>query len=445
MLASNIYITNNEERGELMASYFPPAVKEKVKREISVADLLKEYTDENIYKDGNIKCIKPDHQTDDTVPSMHYYPDDDNLHCYGCNTNITDSISFMQEIEGMSFKKAVLSLAERIGLDISDQMELSDREKRRIKLKRKVNRDAVKFHEILRLRKHNDAEDVAIYLHERGFTNKAIDKFQIGYCPRDKRIDKTIYKGLQDRIIIPIYDEYGDVIGFSGRVLPGDDRVKYCNISKKNIPFFNKNTPYGIHVAKHNIPEKGFAYIFEGFMDTLLAYEQGVDNSVAVMGTGVKQEHLDIISRYTNKIIMYLDPDEAGLNAVNKTIDVFEDYGLSVKVIYAKDGKDPAEKAQELGDDFDDWAQDIAKPPEQMYIDLNLDEFNRKKERAYQEYKSKVNDYINDFLLNLSEVFNGKTDRLEVEFFLKAAVENMENMNYETLIKRMKKIQEKGG
>ena len=389
-------------------------------------DIILEYSGQEIDSHSSVhkvKCPLPSH-VDTKTPSFAYYNDQDTAYCYGCNTFIGNSIDYLIQTEGLHFRDAVIRLAERANMDLpDDDSEISEE----IQLRKDLKDKAKSYWKNIK-----SNEKVLDYLYSRGITDKTINKFGIGYCtnPKGKEFQK-----FNKRIIFPIFDEYSRLMGFAGRVLPGnDDRPKYVNSSPKEIPFFDKsNILYGLNLAKNNIGKKKFMFAFEGYTDVNIAHQHGVTNSCSFMGTAITENHIAKIKDITDTVIFYLDSDDAGLKSVTDNLSSFEDVGITVKIVFDNNGMDPAEKIHDLKGDFESWALSNAKTPEHFYTSKALD-----------KYYERLNNAKRDLMKELAKVFGERQSSFEQEIALQSVCSEL-NLDINTLKKTIGIYQERVG
>lgn len=319
----------------------------------------------------NLLGLCPFHS--ENTPSFTVSPDKQIFHCFGCAAG-GNVIKFLMDIEGHSFPEAVYALAEEAGLPIEGLSVQPTQENTERNKLIEAHELAAKFFNYL-LKNTDQGQAAMEYLNQRGFQQKSIDLFQIGYSPSmkdtlvqflhkrgiseelsekggliSKRPDTGEYVDrFRDRIIFPIYDSKGKVIAFSGRALK-DMKPKYLNSSE--TPIFNKRKLlYNLDKAKASMRKEKKAVLFEGFADVIKAWEAGVQNGVATMGTALSEQHAAMLRRYADEIIICYDGDSAGRNAAEKSISIFENVGLGVFVSVLPDQMDPDEYIGAYGSD----------------------------------------------------------------------------------------------
>ena len=338
---------------------------EKIKERLSIVDLLGTYL--KLEKAGkNLKARCPFHN--EKSPSFFVSPDRGSYYCFGCGAK-GDIFTFVQEFEGLDFFGSLKMLAERTGVELTRENIGQRNEKEAIF---NALEAAAQFFES-NLPKSNSALK---YLEKRGLTEKTIKDWRIGFVADDWRTlydyltarkftDSEIeqaglikksdtvnnvgqantYDRFRGRIMFPIRDSAGRVVGFTGRILPENDdgkAAKYLN-SPETAVFNKSRILYGFDLAKLNIKKFDYAIIVEGQMDIIMCHQAGFDNTVATSGTALTPEHLQLLKRISNRVIMAFDADKAGFNAATKAWQLALSLGMEVKIAEFKDGKDPAD------------------------------------------------------------------------------------------------------
>ena len=294
-----------------------------------------------------------------------------------------DIFSFVMEMEGLDFREALNNLAEKAGVELKKINPKLAAEKSKTL---EILELAAKFYET-QLWKGEGKEKIIKYLYDRGLKDEALKEFRLGYAPKGWRnlltfltgrgykveeINKTgllvkkeaknpaspaggqkltinsqYYDRFRDRIIFPVADLNGKVVGFSARVAPGGDetQAKYVNTPETEV-YHKSKILYGIDKARREIRQKDFVLLVEGNTDVIAAWQAGLKNTVAVSGTALTPEQINIIKRYTDKIKMLFDMDSAGENATKKSIKICFEKEMEVQIVTLPEGKDAAELAQ---------------------------------------------------------------------------------------------------
>ncbi|MGN1387561.1 MAG: DNA primase [Bacillus sp. (in: firmicutes)] len=342
-----------------------------IRNAVDIVDVVNEYV--QLKKQGrNYFGLCPFHG--ENTPSFSVSPDKQIFHCFGCGAG-GNVFTFLMDIEGYSFVEAAKELAERgnipLEIDISDSSARTEQPS--------ASKKMIAAHELLCKFYHHllvntkEGENALQYLEDRGFTRQAIDRFSIGYALNSwefvtnflskrgfdsdlldqagiivkREEDDKQFDRFRNRIMFPIHNHQGEVVAFSGRAL-GNDEPKYLNTPE--TPIFNKSKLlYNFHQARANIRKKEFVVLFEGFADVISAAEAGVDNGVATMGTSLTEEHIQILKRNCNEVLLCFDSDKAGIEAANRASNMFFQEGMTIKVAYMPDGLDPDEYIKKYG------------------------------------------------------------------------------------------------
>jgi DNA primase len=343
---------------------------QQIKDKIDVADLIGEYI--QLKPAGaNKKGLCPFHN--EKTPSFMVSSERQNWHCFGCGKG-GDIFSFIQEMEGMEFVEALRYLANRAGIELSNRRsEVDNNQKNRIK---QINKEAARFFYNF-LIKMSSAKDALKYLEERGIKLETIDEWQIGFIPeqwdlltqyllkKGFAVDDLVASGLtirkegaesggvrgfydrfRGRIMFPIRDVHGEVVGFTGRILVEKENSggKYVN-TPQTIVYDKSRVIFGLEKAKQEIKTKDLVVIVEGQMDAIACHQAGMKNVVASSGTALTEEQIKLLQRYSKNINMAFDVDDAGQNAAKRGIDLAIEAGMRVRVIRVPEGKgkDPDE------------------------------------------------------------------------------------------------------
>ncbi len=300
------------------------------------------------------------------TPSFHVVPDRQMYKCFGCGKG-GGAINFVMELENLPFKDAVAVLAQRVGMPVPEFGSSPGARERREKILT-INRQAARaFHRWLH--GPEGAEGLA-YLQRRGLSRRTLTNFGLGFAPNrwdglitelsaqgyDKRDlldaglavsnkDGRIYDRFRNRVMFPIIDVRGNVIGFGGRVMD-DSTPKYLN--SPDTPVYNKSrNVFALNIAK--TAKAGRVILTEGYMDTISLHQAGFDSAVASLGTALTEEHGQLLSRYFKEAVIAYDGDGAGVAAAQRAIPILEKAGLKVKVLRMQGAKDPDEFIKAYG------------------------------------------------------------------------------------------------
>ncbi|TAH03285.1 MAG: DNA primase [Sphingobacteriales bacterium] len=308
-------------------------------------------------------------------PSFNVSPAKGIYKCFGCGKG-GDSISFVMEHEKYSYPEALKYLAKKYNIEIEEseitpeyQAEVDRRESLYI-----ITNYAAKFFEKTMWDTLNGQTIGLSYFRERGFRDDIIKKFELGYSPdewtalqdkavadgyRPEFLEETgltvkndsgkVYDRFRGRVMFPIHNFTGRIIGFGGRTLKTDKNVpKYVNSPESDI-YHKSNVLYGLFQAKKAIRDLGNCYLVEGYADVLSVQQAGVENVVASSGTSLTTEQIRLIGRFTKNVTILFDGDAAGIKASLRGLDMILEEGLDVKVVLFPDGHDPDSYIQKLG------------------------------------------------------------------------------------------------
>lgn len=335
-----------------------------LKMRCDIAEVISSYV--NLKKAGhNLMGLCPFHN--EKSPSFSVSPENGFFHCFGCGAG-GDVITFIKRIENLDYVEAVKLLAQRAGMTVPDD----DRSKGMSQLRSRIyeaNREAARFyHKQLYTPEGREALE---YLRKRQLTEKTIIHFGLGYSPKS-RFELVNYlksKGFSgteliqanlaneskrgnpfdrfsDRVMFPIIDLRGNVIGFGGRIM-SDIKPKYLNTS--DTPVFNKSRNlFALQFAKNKA--NGQLILVEGYMDVIALHQAGFENAVATLGTALTQEQALTIKRYCDEVVICYDADEAGQKATARAISILRPTGLNIKILTVPSGKDPDEYIKSYGD-----------------------------------------------------------------------------------------------
>ncbi|MBQ6717581.1 MAG: DNA primase [Clostridia bacterium] len=315
----------------------------------------------------NLVGLCPFHN--EKTPSFTVYPENGSFYCFGCGVG-GDVFSFVRQIENLDYIDAVKLLAERSGITLpqdgyDDSMQ---------KLKNtifEINRETARFyHSYLMSPEGKWALD---YLIGRGLSIATIKHFGLGAAPDGwdnlikhlkskgygipdmiqanvvgKSQRGTYYDRFRKRVMFPIINIRGKVIGFSGRAMPGEDKAggKYVNTS--DTPVYKKSENlFAMNYAKNHCDER--VILVEGNMDVISLHQAGFPNTVAALGTSFTEEQAKLLSRYTKEIVLIMDSDAAGQKAVRRAGEILQNTGLQIRVVVLPDGKDPDEYIKKHG------------------------------------------------------------------------------------------------
>ncbi len=339
---------------------------DEVKQKIDIVSLISEYLE--LKKAGkNYKALCPFHV--EKTPSFMVSPELQIFKCFGCG-EVGDVFSFLQKYEGMEFYEVLKYLAEKVGVKLKAPLFNRIEDKERLY---QLNKDAAYFYSWILLN-HPVGKSALEYLNKvRGLNIVTIRTFGLGFSPMQslalkrflvekkrhsvsdiEKVGLFIIKNGQfidrfrGRVVFPLYDHRGNIVGFSGRILPvdeGKDLAKYINTPE--TPIYSKSKVlYALNLNKSEIKKEKIAVVVEGELDALSCWQVGLKNVVAIKGSSLTEDQARLLSRFTEKIILALDTDLAGNQAARKGVLIAETLGLEVRVAELGDYKDPDELAR---------------------------------------------------------------------------------------------------
>lgn len=336
---------------------FPEAFLQELVEKNDIVDVVSGYVRLTKRSGANQFGLCPFHS--EKTPSFSVSPDRQIYHCFGCGKG-GGVINFIMEIENLSFPEAVEFLAKRVGMPIPEEENSAESKHRRRMLD--LNRDAARFfHTCLKAPEGRAAQ---AYMNARQITPPTATRFGLGAAPdtwdslrnamhelgyRDQELFEAglvrkgksggFYDTFRGRLMFPVIDVRGDVIGFSGRIL-GDGEPKYMN-SPETLVFNKSRNLFAMNLAKKS--KSGYIILAEGNIDVVMMHQAGFDSAVASLGTSLTAEQARLISRFTNEVIIAYDSDGAGKKASQRAIGLLEKLDVKVKVLSMTGAKDPDE------------------------------------------------------------------------------------------------------
>ena len=343
---------------------FPPSFIDELVARNPIEDVVGQYV--SLKRSGsNMFGLCPFHG--EKTASFSVAPDKGIYYCFGCHKG-GGPINFMMEMEGLSYPDAVRALAKRAGMEVPEDEQYQNRFRYQERLWALMKEAGRFFHEQLFAPAGKECLE---YVQKRGMTKKIVTQFGIGYAPnswnalvdamrkkgytdqelRDADLvgekNGRIYDRFRNRLMFPIFDVRGNVIGFGGRVLD-DSKPKYLNSNETQI-FNKRKNLFGLNFAKKT--KESCIILVEGNVDVVALHQFGFDNAVASLGTSLTEEQVALLSRYTEQVVLTYDGDEAGQRAAQRAIPMLEKAGIQVKVLQMKDAKDPDEFLHKFGPD----------------------------------------------------------------------------------------------
>lgn len=420
---------------------------EEIKARCDIASVIGDYI--KIQPSGqNYKALCPFHV--EKTPSFHISTAKQVYKCFGCGEG-GDVINFVMKMENLDFMDAVRLLANRCGIDIN--FNIDEETKQKIELSKKyqdIHTEAARFYFSNLVKSKNRGYD---YLRNRGLDDKTIKRFGLGYsqdswnslmdylieekgysqeelleCGLIGKSTKTdkYYDKFRNRVMFPIFDYRGNVIGFGGRVLD-DSLPKYLN-SPDTLIFNKRHNLYGLNFARKNLSSRTVILV-EGYMDLISLYQYGIKIAVATLGTALTSQQARLIKRYADNVIISYDSDGPGTKASLRAIDILVEAGLSVKVLDLKDAKDPDEYVRKYGTDEYRNAMKDAVPRIKFKIDNLKSTFDLSKDQdnikfaqeavnIIKQLKSPVE--IDYYIKYLSEIVQLDEDAVKREIYGKS-------------------------
>jgi DNA primase len=349
---------------------------EEVKSRVNIADVVGEYVSLKNSSVGSLKGLCPFH--DEKSPSFNVRPMQGFYHCFGCGEG-GDAYKFLQQMDSISFTEAVEKLAARVGYELTYEeggASVDQGQKSRIL---EANNAAAKFYESQLM--IDEATTGRDFLKSRGFDKSAAEKFGVGYAPKGwsnltdhlktlgfsidelvvaglaTKSDRGAYDKFRGRLIWPIRDTTGQVIGFGARKLYEDDQgPKYLNTSD-TLVYHKSSVLYGIDLAKKDISKRQVVVVVEGYTDVMACHLAGVTTAVATCGTAFGDEHIRIINRLLSadkespaQVIFTFDPDAAGQKAAMRAYADSHKFSAQTFVAVGPEGLDPCDLRSEKGD-----------------------------------------------------------------------------------------------
>ena len=348
---------------------FPPAFLDELTARNPIEDVVGQYV--NLKRSGsNLFGLCPFHG--EKTASFSVAPDKGIYYCFGCHKG-GSVINFEMEIEGLSYPDAVRALAKRVGMEVPEDEQYQSRYRQQERLWA-LHKEAARFY-------HSQlyapiGANALQYAAGRGMPKTILTKFGIGYAPdswtalvdwlrakgytdqelRDSglvtvsRKNGNLFDRFRDRLMFPIIDVRGNVIGFGGRIMNDKDKsaAKYLN-SPETLIFNKRKNLFALNLAKKS--KLGYLILVEGYMDAIALHQFGFDCAVASLGTALTEDGANLLARYTEQVVLIYDGDEAGQNATKRAIPILEKAGLQVKVLQMRDAKDPDEFLKKFGAD----------------------------------------------------------------------------------------------
>ena len=373
-----------------------------IKERLDIVDLVSGHV--TLSRTGqNFKARCPFH--DERTPSFTVSPTKQLFHCFGCGAS-GDAVTFFMKVSGLSFPDAIRELGRRAGVEIPDARNAEEsregQERRRLE---DVN-EAARDHFTNVLKETVSGRPGRDYLATRGIEPQTAERFHLGYAATEwERLVRALtakgftpaelvqaglasprssasghataaghYDQFRGRVMFPIRDLRRRVIGFGGRII-GEGEPKYLN--SRDTPLFKKgHALYALDLAYESASRCDQLIIVEGYFDVIALHQAGIPNVVATLGTALTQEHVRVLRRYVNRVVLLFDPDAAGVRAALRTLDLFVDTGLSVSVVSLPEGDDPDTYVRSHGPDAFHALQEAAPSLWDFAIEQSLRQAN---------------------------------------------------------------------
>lgn len=345
---------------------FPPSFLDDLVERNPIEDVVSQYVSMT-RRGGRLFGLCPFHG--EKTASFSVTPDNGLFYCFGCHKG-GGVINFVMEIENLSYPDAVRFLAKRAGMEVPEDEQYHSRYRQQERLWALSAEAARFFH--AQLYQPAGAQALA-YARGRGLSQKILTNFGMGYAPdrwtalleameakgytQQELLDAglalrhaekgTVYDRFRNRLMFPIIDVRGHVIGFGGRVMD-NSTPKYLN-SPDTLIFNKRKNLFAMNLAKRS--KAGRIILVEGYMDAIAMHQYGFDSAVASLGTALTQDQVALLARYTDQVVLIYDGDEAGQNATRRALPMLERSGLQIRVLAIQGAKDPDEYLQKFGAD----------------------------------------------------------------------------------------------
>ncbi|MDH4360373.1 MAG: DNA primase [Nitrospirota bacterium] len=345
----------------------PPEILQQIRDRVDIIDLISTYV--SLSKAGqNYKGLCPFHS--EKTPSFSVNPVRQMFYCFGCSVG-GDAFTFLMKQEGMDFMEALRELSQRTGVVLPERRELAAKTTSGLSRERYYHLyqlAASWYHR--NLQEAPEGQVARDYLDQRGITRESWSTFQLGYAPdgwnglskwlerQSVRPEELIQAGLvvqkekedgsrvstydrfRARVMFPIADLRGQVLGFGGRIMQDGASPKYLNSPETDL-FFKGRSLYGMDKARQSATSAGRFYLVEGYFDVITLHQTGITNAVAPLGTALTSDHVQIVRRLAPSVMLVFDGDAAGVSAALRTLDLFVNSGLDVRVLLLPTGEDP--------------------------------------------------------------------------------------------------------
>ncbi len=418
----------------------------QVREKIDIVALISEFLP--LKKLGrNFKTTCPFHS--EKTPSFVVSPERQIWHCFGCNKG-GDCFTFLMEYENLEFPEALRTLAKKAGVILPEGKFAAGVSSQKEKIYT-VNKEAMEFYHYV-LTKHAAGKKALAYLtEERKIKDKVIQTFMLGFAPtagdgllnylmhkKNHTREDLIFAGLAtqtgdfftNRIIFPLFDHRGNIEGFSGRTMSQNFQgSKYVN-TRETLVYHKGSVFFGLHIAKEEIKKQNWAIIMEGEFDVISSFQEGIGNAVAVKGTALTENQVNLIARFAQKVSLCFDSDRAGQEAIKRSLPALEKKGLSTSIIVTSDGKDPDEAIRN-----DPFAFKKAVKNDVGVYDYLLEQTLVSVNKESAEGKKKITE-------ELLPVLGAIENEIVKEHYLKKLAVSLD-ASYESMLRQSEKMQKK--
>ncbi|MGB9637478.1 MAG: DNA primase, partial [Microgenomates group bacterium] len=433
---------------------------EEIKAKIDIVQFISEFLP--LKKAGrNFKALCPFHN--EKTPSFIVSPERQIWHCFGCNRG-GDIFGFLMEMERMEFGEALRVLAKRAGVTLERyQPTAGEAEKEKLF---EINHLTAEFFHYLLLN-HKIGKKALNYILQRGITKESLERFKIGYSPpmwdglqkflvgkkgykpvdlekagliissqkqspitNNRSLITNYYDRFRDRLMFPLSDHRGNIVGFAGRLLdPEAKEAKYVN-TPETLIYHKSELLYPLQITKEDIKKENVAVVVEGELDAISSYQVGIKNVVAIKGSALTEHQSRLLRRFTENLILSLDSDAAGDMAARRGIEIADSLGLNIKVAVLEKYKDPDEAAQKEPD----YLREQISKAENIYDFYLNSAFKRFGGRTAEE-KKKIGQELIPILAKIE-------DEIVKDVYTKKLADRL-GVNEESIILQMEKIKNK--
>lgn len=367
------------------------------------------------------------------TPSFSVSPEKQIFHCFSCGEG-GNAAYFVSKIEKITWGESIRKLASQVDVDVSSYMSHNQDDDKYYKLNQFVS-DYYQF----ALENTKEGHEAKAYLHKRGIHDDLIKQFKIGLAPDSvdslyqalranqfsellmvelghviKTKQNRVYDKFKNRIMFPIVDEFGNVLGFSGRLYKEQQTSEPKYINTQETPVFKKSEIiYNLANAKKSIKAQNRVLLYEGFMDVIASYKAGIEEAVATMGTALTLDHIQLLKKLTNNFVLCYDGDKAGVEATKRALESLKKENVTAFIVEFPDGLDPDDFFNRYGDEkYRDFINNKQQSYKEYIYRLFLKKINLNNTQSIVTFKNKVFQLI----LNLSKT--------EQEIFLKRVSED---------------------